>query len=101
MRLIIKSEYSDKELITKKLITKMNDLSKKNNSKFIFVTLLSPNSKVKDYKNFSSDNNIIFLDCRIEDYHIYTSRKIDMHPNRLANYQYSKCLKNFIYTYNN
>jgi len=101
MRLIIKSEYSDKELITKKLIIKMNDLSKKNNSKFVFVTLLSPNSKVKDYINFSSDNNIIFLDCRIEDYHIYTSRKIDMHPNRLANYKYSKCLKNFIYTYTN
>tara|TARA_B100001057_G_C22686705_1_gene886005 strand:+ start:55 stop:1041 length:987 start_codon:yes stop_codon:yes gene_type:complete len=99
MRIIIKSKYDDKQLITKKLIRKMDNLSKKNGSTFVFVNLLSYESIKNNYEKFALNNNILFLDCQIKNFEKYTSKKIDYHPNAQGNKKYSKCLEKFIKNY--
>lgn len=96
MRIKIKSKYKNRNIITKKLILKMDNLSKKNNSNFIFVNLLSKNEINDDYKNFLLKKNVNYLNCQINDFHLYTNNQLDFHPNHLANKLYSKCINKFI-----
>ncbi len=95
MRFIFYSKNKDKELITKKLILKMNNLSIENESKFIFVNLLSDKLKINNYSKFSLKNNIEFIDCQIEldDKHIVEN---EGHPNGFANQKYSDCILKLI-----
>jgi hypothetical protein len=91
MRMYLFSKNKDMKLITKKLIIKMNELSQKNNSKFIFVNLSSDKLKVSDYEKFSLENDIQFINCQIELDNKHTVQD-DVHPNGLANKKYSSCI---------
>ena len=95
MRMYLFSKNKDMKLITKKLIIKMNELSQKNNSKFIFVNLSSDKLKVSDYEKFSLENDIQFINCQIELDDKHTVQD-DVHPNGLANKKYSSCILNAI-----
>ena len=95
MRIIHFSLNEDKTLITKKIITKMNRLSKKNNSNFIFVNLLTNGLKVNDYKKFAKENHIQFSNCQIELTQEYVVKN-DGHPNNLAHRKYFECILNLI-----
>ena len=95
MRMYLFSKNKDMKLITKKLIIKMNELSQKNNSKFIFVNLSSDKLKVSDYEKFSLENDIQFINCQIELDNKHTVQD-GVHPNGLANKKYSSCILNTI-----
>jgi hypothetical protein len=71
----------------------MNELSQKNNSKFIFVNLSSDKLKLRDYEKFLLENNIQFINCQIELDDKHTVQD-DVHPNGLANKKYSSCILN-------
>ena len=95
MRIIFYSKNKDKTIITKKIILKMNKLSKEKGSKFILVNLYSDKSKINDYESFSTKNNIEFINCQIEldDKHIV---KNESHPNGIANKKFSDCVLKLI-----
>jgi hypothetical protein len=93
MRIYLFSKNKDMKLTTKKLIIKMNELSQKNNSKFIFVNLSSDKLKLRDYEKFLLENNIQFINCQIELDDKHTVQD-DVHPNGLANKKYSSCILN-------
>ena len=95
MRIYLFSKNKDMKLTTKKLIIKMNELSQKNNSKFIFVNLSSDKLKVSDYEKFSLENDIQFINCQIELDNKHTVQD-GVHPNGLANKKYSSCILNTI-----
>ena len=95
MQLKFYSKNNNNELIVKKIIIMMDELIKKNNGKFIFVTLLSEQNKIDIFKNFSEKNNIKYLNCAITlDEKLIV--KNDGHPNNLANEKYAKCISNSI-----
>jgi hypothetical protein len=95
MKIIRFSLNKDRTLITKKIITKMSRLSKKNNSNFIFVNLLANELKVNDYKKFAKENHIPFSNCHIELNQEYVVKN-DTHPNNLAHKKYFECILNLI-----
>lgn len=95
MKIIRFSLNKDRTLITKKIITKMSRLSKKNNSNFIFVNLFANELKVNDYKKFAKENHIPFSNCHID---IESNQEyvVDYHPNNLAHRKYFECTLNLI-----
>ncbi len=74
----------------------MDEISKKNNSKFLLVILDWSNKFTNDeYKKFMADQNISFVDCKIL-LNKETLIKGDYHPNEKGHIMYSTCIKNFI-----
>ena len=96
MKQITKKRKRGQKIITKKIILEMDEISKKNNSKFLLVILDWSNEFTNDeYKKFMADQNISFVDCKIL-LNKETLIKGDYHPNEKGHSMYSTCIKNFI-----
>jgi|TARA_B100001964_G_C14158822_1_gene565643 hypothetical protein len=91
IRLKLFSKQDEKKIITKKIILKINELSKSKDSNFIMINLLSSASNINDYKKFALENGIKFINCQVE-LNDQRTVKNEGHPNGLANKKYSNCI---------
>jgi hypothetical protein len=92
MRVITKSRKKQQKKVLRKLVFKMNEISKQSNSEFLFVNL---KSNIEEHKKFLLKNNIDFVDCNLsltEEFLV----KGNYHPNAKAHSFYGKCINNEI-----
>jgi hypothetical protein len=82
---------NEKKMITEKILLKMNELTKLNESDFIMVNLLSGESDNAYYKEFAKKNRIEYFNCSLE-LNDKNTVKNEGHPNNLATEKYSNCI---------
>ncbi len=96
MKQSTKSRKKIQYKVTKKIFKDMNELAKKNNSKYLVVFLDWVNDGTsKNYKKFLLNEKIMFVDCKI-DLDDETLIKGDYHPNEVGHSRYYKCINSFI-----
>tara|TARA_Y100000590_G_scaffold33844_1_gene37052 strand:+ start:2485 stop:3477 length:993 start_codon:yes stop_codon:yes gene_type:complete len=97
MRIKMYSKYKDEIKITEKIIVKINELSKKNKSKFFFINLDSNKSNLASQIKFSKENNIKFFDCGYAEINDDYRVENDGHPNKKLHKIYADCIFNSIF----
>ncbi len=96
MKQSTKNRKKIQQKVTKEIFKNMDELAKKNDSKYLVVILDWINrGTIKNYKNFLSDEKIIFVDCKI-DLNDKTLIKGDYHPNEIGHNEYYECIRNFL-----
>ena len=93
MKINSKKREKNKFLISKKIIKKMNENSKKINASFLILFLDISKKKLDMYKEFLEREEINYIYCPFPDGH---SIKGEGHPNKIAHQDVAECLsKNF------
>tara|TARA_Y100000590_G_C15578242_1_gene961322 strand:+ start:129 stop:1130 length:1002 start_codon:yes stop_codon:yes gene_type:complete len=96
MKLVTKQRKKQQQIVTKKIVLQMKEVSNKFDSKFVLVMLDWNNPFTKDnYENFFKENKIKFVNCAVSldgDMVILG----DYHPSKKAHTHYSDCLFNYI-----
>lgn len=91
MEFKLRTADNEEKLIFYKILEQMNEISKKNNSEFIFVNLDSNKNLRKKIKNKLKNFKIAFFDCQLDLGSANFTLK-DGHPNSSAHNFYSDCI---------
>ena len=93
MKINSKKREKNKLFISKKIIAKMNENSKKINASFLVLFLDISKEKLDKYKKFLEKEEINYIYCPFPD---GQNVKGEGHPNKIAHLKVSECLsKNF------
>lgn len=94
MKINSRKRERNKFLISKKIIQKMNENSKKINASFLILFLENSKKKLDTYKDFLEKEEINYIYCPFPD---GQSIKGEGHPNKIAHQNVANCLSNNFY----
>lgn len=82
-----------KELVTRKILSEMNNLCRRKNSRFIVVLLQCEKERKDRYLDFFKNEGIEYIDC--SDINI-TKLKGDWHPDAATNSHWANCISEYL-----